>query len=217
MYVRVRIIFGIFLFLLIVILCGCQNTYYSVWEKFGKEKRHLLRDKVSEVQTQQEKASEEFKDVLTRIKELYGFQGGELETFYSRLRDDYDACETRAESIKKRIDQVETIAKDLFIEWGAEIDQITDRNLKLKSKKSLEGTKIRYANLKKSMDKAWSSMEPILIHLKDYVLYLKHNLNAQAIGSLKQEVIQIETEVGELILDMENSIVEADVFLRDFQ
>ena len=129
-------IFYFFLIIFSFIPLGCQSAYYSVWEKLGKEKRHLLREKVSEVQTQQDKASEEFKDVLTRIKELYGFQGGELETFYNRFRDDYDACENRAESIEKRIDQVEIIAKDLFQEWGAEIDQITDRNLKSKSKKS---------------------------------------------------------------------------------
>ena len=209
--------FGLFFLILFFIHTGCQSAYYSVWEKMGKEKRHLLRDKISDVQAQQGKASEEFKDVLTRIKELYGFQEGELETFYNRLRDDYDACENRAESIKKRIGQVEIIAKDLFQEWGVEIDQITDRNLKSKSKKSLEDTKIRYASLKKSMDKAEASMEPVLTRLKDYVLYLKHNLNARAIGTLKQEVIKIETEVEALIRDMESSIGEAEVFLRDFQ
>ena len=215
---RITLRFLVFCFLIFFFLqAGCQRAYYSVWEKLGKEKRHLLRDKVSEVQTQQEKASEEFKDVLTRIKELYRFQGGDLETFYNRLRDDYDECENRAESIKKRIDQVEIIANDLFKEWEAEINQITERNLKSKSKQSLEDTEIRYAGLKKAMDKAEMSMEPVLVRLKDYVLYLKHNLNARAIGALKQEVIQIEAEIGTLISDMENSIGEAELFLRGFQ
>ena len=81
----------------------------------------------------------------------------------------------------------------------------------------MEDTKIRYVHLKKAMDKAGSSMGPVLIHLKDYVLYLKHNLNAQAIGTLKQEVIRIETAVRELIRDMENSIGEADLFLRNLK
>ena len=67
------------------------------------------------------------------------------------------------------------------------------------------------------MEKAEASMDPVLTRLKDYVLYLKHNLNARAIGTFKQEVIQIETDVGVLIRDMESSIGEADLFLRDFQ
>ena len=38
-----------------------------------------------------------------------------------------------------------------------------------------------------------------------------------AVGALKQEVIRIETAVTELIRDMENSIGEADLFLKNFQ
>ncbi|MFC1820257.1 DUF2959 family protein [Thermodesulfobacteriota bacterium] len=216
MYIRIKV-FSLFFIILSLVLFGCQSTYYSVWEKLGIEKRHLLRDKVSQVQTEQEKASAEFKDVLTQIKELYGFQGGELEKFYNKLQNDYEACVARAEGIEKRIEQVERIARDLFAEWGSEVDQIANVNLRSKSKKSLEDTKVRYARLKKSMDKAGASMEPVLIHLKDYVLYLKHNLNAQAIGTLKQEVIRIETAVRELIRYMESSIGEADLFLRNLQ
>ena len=48
-------------------------------------------------------------------------------------------------------------------------------------------------------------------------LYLKHNLNAQAVGALKQEVGQIESEVETLIKDIGNSIQEADSFLKNFE
>ena len=75
------------------VLSGCQSTYYTVWETLGKEKRHLLRDNIEKAQAEQEEAQEGFKDVLTRMKELYGFEGGDLEAFYTRLRDDYEACE----------------------------------------------------------------------------------------------------------------------------
>ena len=216
MQAGIRILFY-FIAFLVFISSGCQTTYYSIWEKLGKEKRHLLRDKVSQVQTEQEMASEEFKDVLTRLKEIYGFQGGELESFYNRLRDNYEACEKRAQNIEERIEQVEIIARDLFQEWESEIDQIVNANIKTQSRKTLADTKSRYVTLKKTMDRAEASMKPVLTHLKDYVLYLKHNLNAQAIGSLKQEVNQIELEVGTLIRDMEVSIGEAETFLRDLK
>jgi hypothetical protein len=57
-------------------------------------------------------------------------------------------------------------------------------------------------------------MEPVLVQLNDYVLYLKHNLNAQAIGALKREVDDIELEVNRLIADISRSIQEADEFLK---
>jgi gas vesicle protein len=201
----------------LIAFSGCQTTYYSVWEKLGKEKRHLLKDNVEAAQSEQEKASEEFKDALTRVKEIYGFQGGDLEAMYEKLRDDYEACEDRAAAVEKRISQVEQIAGDLFEEWQTEIDDMTNAKFKAKSRQSLQATKTRYTRLNKVMVKAHSRMEPALRHLRDYVLYLKHNLNAQAIGALGQEVSDIEGEVEKLIGDIAKSVEEAEAFLKTFE
>lgn len=198
----------------ISVLWGCQTLYYSTWEKLGKEKRHLLRDNVEEAQEEQEEASEQFKDALTRVKEIYGFQGGDLEAMYDRLRDDYEACESRALAVEERIDKVEQIAGDLFTEWEAEIAQITNQKFKTASRASLQETKQRYARLSRAMRQARGRMTPALSHLRDYVLYLKHNLNAQAIGALGGEVSDIEAEVENLIADISISIQEADAFLE---
>jgi chromosome segregation ATPase len=187
-----------------------------VWEKLGKEKRHLLKDNVEKARTEQEKASEEFKDVLTRVKEVYGFQGGELEDYYNRLKDDYDACESRAQKVDKRIEQVEDVASDLFNEWETEIEQISKPEFRTQSRRALADAKRRYSRLEKAMERAQSRMEPVLVHLKDYVLYLKHNLNAQAVGALQKEVNSIEIEVDGLIQDISKSIREADDFLKNF-
>ena len=204
-------------FACIFFILGCSTTYYAVWEQLGKEKRHLLADNVENARDEQEKASEQFKDALTQIKELYGFQGGDLEDFYTRLRDNYEGCEERAEAVEKRIAKVEQIAADLFSEWEDELNQMKNETFKAKSRKSLLETKNRYARLNAAMTKAKQSMEPVLVNLRDYVLFLKHNLNAQAIGALKAEVRDIELEVETLIADMNKSIHEADEFLRDFQ
>jgi hypothetical protein len=196
---------------------GCQTTYYAVWESLGKEKRHLLKDNVEMAQAEQEEASEQFKDALTRIKEIYGFQGGDLEAFYNDLKADYQACERRARAVEGRIDRVEEIAADLFEEWEHEIDQMTNAKFQAKSRRSLEDTRKRYSRLKNAMVKARSRMDPVLVSLNDYVLYLKHNLNAQAIGALKQEVDDIEMEVETLIRDIAQSIAEADDFLKTLE
>jgi hypothetical protein len=196
---------------------GCQTTYYKGWELFGKEKRHLLKDNVEKARDEQEKASEQFKDALTRVKEIYGFDGGDLEDFYNKLSRDYDGCKRRAEAVEGRIDTVEEIASDLFDEWENEIDDITNAQLKAKSRQSLEETKVRYDRLSDAMIKARDRMDPALHHLQDYVLYLKHNLNAQAIGALRQEVDDIEVEVAALIKDMTKSIQEADEFLKTLE
>jgi len=216
MRIRLEVATSVF-FLVFLFYAGCQTTYYAVWEKLGKEKRHLLKDQVEKARSEQQAASEQFKDALTGIKELYGFKGGELEEFYNKLKSDYEESERRAEAVRSRIAKVEQISKDLFKEWEEEIDEISNEQFRMKSRDSLKDTKQRYARLRSGMTKAETSMDPVLRRLKDYVLYLKHNLNAQAIGVLKKEVGDIEVEVQGLIQDIMQSIVEADKFLKTLE
>jgi len=49
------------------------------------------------------------------------------------------------------------------------------------------------------------------------VLFIKHNLNAQAIASLEGALGVIEKEISLLIREMENSMAEADTFIRQMQ
>ncbi len=196
---------------------GCRSTYYAAWESLGKEKRHLLRDEVENAREDQARASEEFKDALTRIRELTGFQGGELENVYLQLKDDYEDCERRAAIIDDRIGNVEQIAADLFAEWETEIGQMSDASFRASSRQSLARTRGRYQQLHRAMVQARGRMDPVLSRLNDYVLYLKHNLNAQAVGALGSEMGRIEADVDVLIRDIERSIQAADTFLKDFE
>jgi len=49
---------------------GCRGVYYSAWEKFGVYKRDLLKKKVQSARDEEKAAAEQFKDALTRIKEM---------------------------------------------------------------------------------------------------------------------------------------------------
>ena len=202
--------------LAVVLLSGCRSTYYAMWESLGKEKRHLLRDEVEQAREDQAEASEEFKDALTRVKELTGFHGGELENVYLQLKDDYEDCEQRAEIIDDRIANVEQIATDLFAEWEMEIGQMTNPSFRASSRQSLARTRERYNQLHRAMVRARERMNPVLSRLNDYVLFLKHNLNAQAVGALGTEMGRIEADVDVLVRDIERSIQAADLFLKDF-
>jgi hypothetical protein len=195
-----------------LLLTGCQTTYYAVWEKMGKEKRHLLKDQVEKVRTDQEEASQQFEDVLTRIKEIYGFDGGDLEKAYKSLKSDYETCEARANDVSERIEKVQTVAADLFAEWAQEIEEINNSKLKYKSKSALRAAQKRFERFDESVVKAEAGMQPVLSNLKDYVYFLKHNLNAMAVGTLKAEAGDIEMEIKALIEDMTRSIKEAEAY-----
>ena len=202
--------------LIIALICvtGCRSAYYSAWEKFGKHKRDLLKDNVEKVRNDQQEAAEQFKDALTRLKELYGFQGGDLEKIYNRLNSDYQRSNQQAETVRSRIRNVEQIASDLFKEWETEMASIQSPTLRASSREKLVETKQKYESLHNAMKRAERSMEPVLTQFKDQVLYLKHNLNAQAIGALKGEVGSIENDISKLIQEMNSAIAEADAFIK---
>jgi len=201
----------------VLMISACQSAYYSVWETLGKEKRHLLRDQIEAVQDDQKEASEEFNDALTSLKMVYNFDGGDLEKIYNRVSDDYEVCRQRAGMIDERIAKIERISDDLFKEWRAEIDQIQNPGFKSRSAQKLKETQVRYARLESSMHASRKRMTPVLTKLNDYVLYLKHNLNALAIGALKAEMSSIEADIGTLIQDINRSVQEADTFLAQLE
>src|SRR5688572_3226717 len=202
--------------LVAVCLClvGCRSAYYSAWETFGKHKRDLLKDRVEQVRDDQQAAAEQFKDALTRLKELTGFKGGDLEKIYDRLNADYKQSEAKANTVTERIGKVEQVAADLFKEWEQEIGSIQNPNLRSSSRTKLSETKTKYNSLHSAMLRAERSMQPVLTQFRDHVLYLKHNLNAQAIGALRGEVSSIEGDVSALLKEMNRAIAEADAFIK---
>jgi hypothetical protein len=206
---------GLLLGLLALNFCaGCRSAYYATWEKLGKHKRDLLRDFVVEARDDQKAASEQFKDALSRLRELYGSQGSDLERIYDRLQSDYDRSVKRADAVHKRVAQVEQVASDLFKEWEAELGTISNERLKQDSRAKLKETRRKYDSLHAAMKRAEKSMDPVLKQFRDQVVYLKHNLNAQAISSLRGETLDIENEISRLIQEMNVSISEANAFIE---
>lgn len=203
--------------LLLLILGGCETAYYSAWEKVGVYKRDLLVERVEEAQEAQEDAKEEFSTALERFSAVVNIGESDLKSTYEKLSDSFEDAEERAEEVTERIDEVEDVSEDLFKEWRSEIDQISNANLRGASSRQLRQSEAKYADLIKAMRRAESRMAPVLVAFRDNVLFLKHNLNAQAIASLKTELGDIEANVGSLIREMEASIAESQAFIKDME
>ncbi|MEJ2198945.1 MAG: DUF2959 family protein, partial [Desulfuromonadales bacterium] len=136
-----------------------------------------------------------------------------LEEKYTQLNAELEASEEHARDVSKRIDEVEDVAEALFDEWEDELKLYSSDSLRRSSAEKLEQTRNRYQNLMKAMRRAEARIEPVLTPLRDQVLYLKHNLNAQAIASLQSELGRVEGDVSSLIREMEAAIREADAFI----
>ena len=199
---------------LALVLCGCSSMVYSAYEKVGVYKRDLLKKRVVAARDEQKEAGAQFQDALTKLRAMYGGTGSNLEKSYDQLQGEYTDAAARADSVRKRVRDVESVAADLFKEWEKEIDEIQTESMRATSRDQLRQTRTRYNEMHTALKRAEESMAPVLVKLKDHVLFLKHNLNAQAIASLKGEAVSIQTEIGKLIDDMNKSIQRADEFIK---
>lgn len=194
---------------------GCKSLSYKAWSLMGVEKRDLLVDNVEEARDSQDQAKEQFKTTLERFSSVVNFDGGELEALYKSLNAEFEASEKRAKDVSNRIHAVEGVANDLFAEWQEETTQISSASLREESESMLGETRSRYEQLIAAMRRAESKMKPVLDKFRDHVLFLKHKLNSNAIDSLKDELVTVESNVGELIREMEASIAEANEFIEE--
>jgi hypothetical protein len=208
---------GVIAIAVICLLFGCESAYYKTMETMGYHKRDIMVDRVEDARDAQEEAKEQFESALEKFSSVLGFHGGNLEEKYNQLKNEYDESVIKADTVRNRIAAVENVAEDLFAEWQEELNQYTSNSLRRSSARKLRETKRKYAQLIGAMKRAERKIDPVLSAFHDQVLYLKHNLNAQAIASLQSELTSIETDVARLIKEMEASIKEANEFINSME
>ncbi len=203
--------------LAVFFLSACESTYYGTMEQLGVHKRDILVDRIGEAQSAQEDGQEQFRDALEQFRSVVNFDGGELQQIYNRLNSEFEDSEEAADLIRDRISAVEDVADALFDEWEDELALYSNQNLRRDSEQQLRDTRTRYARLIAAMHRAEVTLDPVLDSLRDNVLYLKHNLNARAIASLRGELDTINTDVDRLIDAMELAIAESDRFITQMR
>lgn len=196
---------------------GCSSVYFGALEKAGVHKRDLLIKRVGKAKDAQEEAKEQFQTTLQQFSQLTGFHGGELQETYETLQAAYNRSEAKAKAVRARNDDVESVSKALFREWQAEAKTFENRELRVNSERQLRDARRKYEQLITAMRRAEDRIDPVLRAFRDQVLYLKHNLNARAISSLKGELRRVEIDVNSLVREMERSIGEAEAFIRSME
>ena len=197
----------------VLLLAGCQSAYYQTMEKFGVHKRDLMVSRVEKARDAQEEAKDQFKSALDRFSAVLQIDGGALKQKYDQLNAELQRSEAKSKAVRERIASVEEVAEALFDEWSAELKQYTNKGMQRTSKQKLTETRRQYRQLISAMKRAEQKIKPVLSAFRDQVLFLKHNLNAQAIASLQSELVSVESNVASLIKEMEASIKEADKFI----
>ena len=196
---------------------GCMSAEIALKEQLGFAKRDQLVARVDDARDSQEEAKAQFESALDEFLAITGGEQSDLEKAYRQLKKQLDRSEDRASSVRADIAEVETVASKLFREWEDELDDYASEDLRASSAAQLSQTRARYAELIGAMRAAEAKMDPVLTAFNDQVLFLKHNLNAQAIASLEQNVSVLEGDIAELIAEMNASIAQAEAFIDSLE
>lgn len=194
-------------------LPGCSSAGIAMRESLGIPKREQLVDRVEDARDAQDAAKKQFSSALEEFQSLVGAKPTELDSTYKRLKSQSDRASDRAKTVSSRISSVEAVSGSLFKEWQAELSQYKSADMKAKSESLLNTTKDQYNRLIGSMKAAEAKMQPVLDAFNERVLFLKHNLNAQAVASLRDEATRIEGDVSALVKELEAAINEANEFI----
>lgn len=201
----------------VISLTACETVVYDALEKVGYHKRDILIDRIDAAQGSQTEGQEQFKSALEQFKSVINFDGGDLEVTYDLLNDEYEASVDAADEIHDRINSVESVADALFDEWQEELEQYSNASLRRDSERQLKDTRRRYSKVLGAMRRAENAIDPVLASLKDNTLYLKHNLNARAIASLKNELGTVDNDVNALLTAMQQAINESNAFIDELR
>jgi hypothetical protein len=198
-------------------LAACSSTGMAIKEKFGYAKREQLVDEVKDARDEQSAAKKQFASALDEFLAVTRVKTGDLEPRYKKLKSEFERAEDRADAVHEEIADVNRVATALFKEWKAELKDYSSDSLRRSAQRQLDATQDRYERVYESMRAAEAKMKPVLDAFRDQVLFLKHNLNAQAIAGLQQNVAEIEAEVATLVREMEASIAESNAFIEQMQ
>lgn len=199
---------------LTILLSACSSTYYNAMENLGVHKRDIMVDRVEKARDAQQDGQKQFESALAQFKSVVAVKPSELERTYDKLNGQYQKSVSSAEEISERIDSIENVADALFDEWHDELKRYTSASLRRDSERKLKATRQKYQQMIKLMKASEKRIDPVLRAMEDQVLYLKHNLNTRAIYSLRQEVISIDNDVDRLIAALQESIAEANSFIK---
>ncbi|RLC05092.1 MAG: DUF2959 domain-containing protein [Deltaproteobacteria bacterium] len=198
-----------------LLITGCSKTYYSAMEKVGIHKRDILVDRVENARDAQADAQEQFKDALEQFGSVITVENTDLKDAYEKLNAEYKESNEAAKEVSRRIEKVESVADDLFAEWENELGLYKNKALQDASARNLIDTQKRYDEMLASMHRVEKSMDPVLRTFRDNVLFLKHNLNAQAIGSLRSEFSGLKVKIEVLVKNMNDAITNSNQFIED--
>jgi hypothetical protein len=183
-------------------------------EMKGVEKKELLKDRVVDAKNAQKATEKTLQAALADLKALNAANGKNLEKKYRALQFNYEDAVKNADQFHQGVQQVESLAQSLYSDWESDINKIDTVSLKTQSQQSLAESRSRYEMMDTQFKSTEEKLMPVLKKYNDQIRYLKYNLDSKSLASVRNENKIIQSEMEQLIHDLNKSVASADDFIR---
>ena len=129
---------------------------------------------------------------------------------YNGLQKEMENTEKRRAKISEEAATMKAEADALFKQWVDSAAAIENADLRKKSEDRLATTKARYAEIGTVGQKASDLYGHFMKDMQDQVTFLGHDLNADAVASLKPEAAKINEAASKLVQSIDDTITTAN-------
>jgi hypothetical protein len=136
---------------------------------------------------------------------------------YKKLQSEMESTEKKRGEIKQRADEMNAEATALFKSWADSTAAIENADLRKRSEERLDKTKASFAEIGTVGQKASDLYGPFMKTLEDQVTYLGHDLNAQAVESLKGDAAKVNQKAQDLMKSIDETITVANKNINELR
>jgi septal ring factor EnvC (AmiA/AmiB activator) len=132
-------------------------------------------------------SQEQLQKTVATYNSITQMTAKDLESAYKDLNKDVADSEKKVADGRPKVDEMNTAAEGYFSAWKASVAAISDPNLRKRSEERLADAQDRFAKIADAGKDARQSFDKLMTDVKDQSTFLGHDLNANAIESLKAD------------------------------
>lgn len=155
----------------------------QVNELVGKIERVYVESEVSKEKMQAAV------DALRAVSE--GKFQGDPTTAYTTLVEAGKQSEEQAQKLRDNYENMQEAAEPFFEEWTENLKKYTNPDMRLRSQSRLAATRQRYEAIVAAVEPALIDYDTVNKGLRDYTLFLGHDMNPSALAEIQDGVNQL--------------------------
>ncbi len=141
---------------------------------------------------------------------LFADEADDRKKIYNSIQKEMENTESRRAKIGEEAAKMNAEADALFKDWANSTAAIESPDLRKRSEERLNATKASYAEIGTVGQKAADLYGPFMKALQDQITFLGHDLNPDAVASLKPDAAKLNEKADELIKSIDDTIGTAN-------